>query len=139
MNRNKGFTLIELLAVIVILGIILSISVVAVGSIKKKQDEANRLNVISSILTGSKAYISEQPGEISNGEISVSSIIDGDFASVDINKFSELKDKKVKIVACKNNLKLKYSIELGETYNDCGCKSQTQTGVAEELCTGEDN
>ncbi len=132
MNRNKGFTLIELLAVIVILGIILSISIVAVGSIKKEQDEANRRNVISSILTGAKAYIAEHPGEISNGKISVSSIIDGDFASVDINKFPELKDKTVKIVVCKNNLKLKYSIELEKTYNDCGCESQTDD--AKELC-----
>lgn len=41
MNNNKGFTLIELLAVITILGIILTISVVAVNqTIKNSQDKA---------------------------------------------------------------------------------------------------
>lgn len=37
MKKNKGFTLIELLAVIVILGILLSISIVAVNNINKNQ------------------------------------------------------------------------------------------------------
>ena len=56
--KNKGFTLIELLAVIVILGILLSITTVSVNSLKKKQDEKNLQNVISSILkTGFKLVV----------------------------------------------------------------------------------
>ena len=38
MKNKKGFTLIELLAVIVILGILLSISITAVNKIRKKQE-----------------------------------------------------------------------------------------------------
>ena len=61
MNRKKGFTLIELLAVIVILGIILSISIISVNKIRKKQEVRNRLNNVSLILTGAKKYISNHP------------------------------------------------------------------------------
>lgn len=61
MKKNKGFTLIELLAVIVILGVLLSISVVAVNKINKKQNVENKLNVISSIMTGAKNYIADHP------------------------------------------------------------------------------
>ena len=61
MNRKKGFTLIELLAVIVILGIILSISIISINKIRKKQEVRNRLNNVSLILTGAKKYISNHP------------------------------------------------------------------------------
>lgn len=61
MKKNKGFTLIELLAVIAILGVLLSISVVAVNKIMKKQNVENKLNVISSIMTGAKNYIADHP------------------------------------------------------------------------------
>lgn len=64
MKKNKGFTLIELLAVIVILGVLLSISVVAVNKIKKNQDEENYKNVLSSILTGAKSYIADHPEKL---------------------------------------------------------------------------
>lgn len=57
MKKNKGFTLIELLAVIVILGVLLSISMVAVNKIKKNQDEENRKNQISGIMSSTKIYI----------------------------------------------------------------------------------
>lgn len=64
MKKHKGFTLIELLAVIVILGILLSISAVAIGKIKNKQDEENYKNVLSSILTGAKRYIADHPEKL---------------------------------------------------------------------------
>ena len=64
MKKNKGFTLIELLAVIAILGVLLSISVVAVNKIKKNQDEENYKNVLSSILTGAKSYIADHPEKL---------------------------------------------------------------------------
>ncbi len=70
MNKHKGFTLVELLAVIVILGILLSISVVAVGKIKKTQDEENYKNVLSSILTGAKNYIADHSEKLNTGCVS---------------------------------------------------------------------
>lgn len=138
MKRNKGFTLIELLAVIAILGVLLSISTVAVVSIKNKQDDKNRINVISGILTGAKAYVAENPSvisKISEDGIRVSEIIEKGFTTFDTNKFSELSKGSVTITECKENkLKLKYGIKVGnDTYNDCGCESQTDS--AEEICT----
>ena len=59
MNRKKGFTLIELLAVIVILGIILSISIISINKIRKKQEIENKENIINSILTGAKNYVTD--------------------------------------------------------------------------------
>ena len=61
MKKNKGFTLIELLAVIVILGILLSMSIVYVVGIRDKQSDQNRKNYVSSIFTGIRQYIADYP------------------------------------------------------------------------------
>ena len=61
MKNKKGFTLIELLAVIVILGILLSISITAVNKIRRKQNVENKLNIVSNIMTGAKSYIADHP------------------------------------------------------------------------------
>lgn len=61
MKRSKGFTLIELMAVIVILGVLLSLTSVSVNKIRKKQDLENHLNVVSSIMSGAKGYIADHP------------------------------------------------------------------------------
>lgn len=63
---KKGFTLIELLAVLVILGILLSISITSVNKIRRKQANENYLNSISSILTGAKMYISDNQRLLDN-------------------------------------------------------------------------
>ena len=152
MKNKKGFTLIELLAVIVILGIITSISVVSVNSIKKKQDEENRKNVISSILTGAKRYVADHPERLnfsSDVTISVSELLENEkYVDFDQNKYSDLvKDnnddsKIVSISQCSSgSIKLKYSFTDpadGKTYNDCGCQSQpaNSTTVADKLCIG---
>ena len=57
--KNKGFTLVEMLAVIALLAIIGTITAVSVKNIKKNQDEENKLNIISAILTGTRNYITE--------------------------------------------------------------------------------
>jgi len=72
MKNKKGFTLIELLAVIVILGILLSISITAVNKIRRKQNVENKLNIVSNIMTGAKSYIADHP-EFWDSEV------DGDF------------------------------------------------------------
>ncbi len=133
MNKNKGFTLIELLAVVVILGVLLSLSVVAVNKIRKTQEEKNKENIISSILTGAKRYATTNG--INNNEIAVSDLLENDYVDFDQNKYIDLKGKNVMIASCDNNLKRKFTIEVGNTtYNDCGCEEQ-ESSSSSEICT----
>ncbi len=140
MKNKKGFTLIELLAVIVILGILLSISIVAVNKIRKNQEEENRKNVIKSILTGAKEYTSEHRNVLNRlpNEISVSVLKNGDgengsYIDFDEVKYSDLLDTKVSISTCgdKSGLKLKYSIG---NYDDCGCETQNEEENPRVFC-----
>ena len=120
MKSKRGFTLVELLAVIVILGILLSISTVAVNNIRKQQDEKNLENQISSVLTGAKSYVADNPSviyDLTTGakSVNVQKLIDGDYVSIkDLNKFDKTS---VTIKKCDNetnpeNVKLKYSITI---------------------------
>lgn len=127
MKKKKGFTLIELLAVIVILGILLSISIVAVNNIRKKQEEENEKNVLSSILTGAKNYCADNNCNDSDA-IYVRVLLDNDYVDFDKNKYSVIATETVKLKTCENKLKYKYVIKYnGIDYNDCGCDSQTGT------------
>lgn len=145
--KNKGFTLIELLAVIVILGILLSITTVSVNSLKKKQDEKNLQNVISSILTGAKEYNAKNRIPVSNdgneNSISVATLKSGDYVDFDEDKYSNLLKEDVKVTKnqCEENpLKVKYSIEVdGTIYNDCGCEEQKDGATSNEICTEQKN
>ncbi len=145
MKKNKGFTLIELLAVIVILGIMLAISVVAVNKIRRSQEKENIKNVVSSILTGAKRYVSENRDTLNNlpAEIDIIKIKNGNFVDFDeTNKsISELKltNKKVNVKTCeKNSLKLLYYTESinGVVYNDCGCSDQFVNESSAKICKG---
>lgn len=125
MNKKSGFTLVELLAVIVILGIVLSISIVSVNNIRKKQEIENKENVISSILTGAKSYVTDN-----NLDLPTSfkvEVLQDNYVSFDNNKY-DFNNKEVDILICKNNdLKLEYSINIdNNTYTDCGCESQEE-------------
>ncbi len=137
MKNKKGFTLIELLAVIVILGILLSISIIAVNKIRKKQEEENRKNVINSILTGAKKYASENRYILNAlpNSISVSDLRDGDYVDFDDKEYlNNLVDEKVYITSCgdESGLKLKYSVA---GYNDCGCDQQPDSATsANPIC-----
>ena len=147
MKSKRGFTLVELLAVIVILGILLSISTVAVNKIRQKQNEENLKNQISSVLTGAKSYVADNPSVIYNltptdtKSVEVEELINGDYVSIkDLNKIS--KNTEVKIKKCKSEMnsddvKLMYFITVdSKKYNDCGCKEQ-KSGESDKLCTGE--
>lgn len=149
MKKSKGFTLIELLAVIVILGILLSISIVAVNKIRKTQEEENKKNVISGILTGAKRYVADNRGILSSTNptinISVSDLKNGDYVDFDeTNKNIRdlgLREKIVNVSKCPNNsLKLLYYTNInGVIYNDCGCESQYEsTTKSAKLCKGRE-
>lgn len=139
MKSKRGFTLVELLAVIVILGILLSISTVAVNNIRKQQDEKNLENQISSVLTGAKSYVADNPSviyDLTTGvkSVNVQKLIDGDYVSIkDPTKFGN----SVEIIKCPDKVKLMYFITVDrKTYNDCGCKRQ-ESGESAKLCTGD--
>lgn len=132
MNRKKGFTLIELLAVIVILGIILSISIISINKIRKKQEIENKENIINSILTGAKNYVTDN-----NLDVPTSfkvEVLQDDYVSFDQKKY-DFKNKDVNVSTCKNNnLKLEYSINIDNNiYTDCGCELQEE-GKSLKIC-----
>lgn len=146
MKKSRGFTLVELLAVIAILGILLSVSTVAVFNIRKRQDEKNRQNLIINILTKAKEYVADHPEvlEKSLPEVSVSDL------NVNFNKKQKQSgylNLKVQIEKCikegsVDEYKFKYTIinapdieapAQKKNYNDCGCEEQT--GDAKEICT----
>lgn len=141
MKNKKGFTLVELLAVIVILGILLGVTTVAVGNIKKKQDIKNYENIISSILTGAKRYVTDN--NLSTGYVSVQDLVNGEYVDFDESKFdsseySELSGETVDYDRCSGSIKRIFKIgplKVGtdenndglideKTYNDCGCETQ---------------
>lgn len=141
MKKCKGFTLIELLAVVVILGIILSISTIAVNKISKNQKVQNGKNMISNIFTSAKAYVADNPNVLDSLDddtpiltVGVSDL-DVDF---NIKKYEDLLEKSVEISKCgnENNEKLKYSMKYKDTtYNDCGCELQNSKKNPTDICT----
>jgi prepilin-type N-terminal cleavage/methylation domain-containing protein len=62
MNK-KGFTLVELLAVIVILGVLLSLVVVSVNTYLKKAKETSLNSLVKSIEEASEIYLSDHSSE----------------------------------------------------------------------------
>lgn len=106
MKKNKGFTLIEVLAVLVILSLLITFSVVSVNKIKKKQEVTNRINVIRSILTAARAYEADYPEKNTWNftyceslpaencknifRVRVSNLIEKGYVSFDTKKYSDL-------------------------------------------------
>lgn len=94
--KNKGFTLVEMLAVIALLAIIGTITAVSVKNIKKNQDEENKLNIISAIMTGARNYITENNTPLSSNDnltrdnyIYISDLRNGGYVDFDIEKYPE--------------------------------------------------
>lgn len=89
MKKNKGFTLIEVLAVLVILSLLITFSVVSVNKIKKKQEVANRINVIRSILTAARAYEADYPNTNASTGVKVSTLLSKGYVDFDQDKYDE--------------------------------------------------
>ena len=164
MKKNKGFTLIELLAVIVILGVLLSISVVAVNKIKKNQDLENKLNVLSSIFTGAKNYIADNPnfwnqttcnnsdwstgiphcdgsGNITGRALRVNDILN--YVDFDTTKYPEWYDRSMLVKQCSNKYEIILSYAKHDTpttydtsisISDCGCQEQASSDNSFKFC-----
>lgn len=138
MNK-KAFTLIEMLAVIVLLGILSVLVTVSVSKIKKKQDEKNKENTISAILSGAKKYATDK--NISTGNVPVRDLLNGNYVDFDLNEYGDLEGKTVSIAVCDNKNKREFVLEgytnsEGKKYNDCGCNSQTLSeSISTNLCT----
>lgn len=88
MKKNKGFTLIEVLAVLVILSLLITFSVVSVNKIKKKQEVANRINVIRSILTAARAYEADNPN-LTGRTVTVNTLLNKGYVDFDQDKYNE--------------------------------------------------
>ena len=95
--KNKGFTLVEMLAVIALLAIIGTITAVSVKNIKKNQDEENKLNIISAILTGTRNYITENSVSIvsenaspnESNRVYLDDLLSKGYVDFDIKKYPE--------------------------------------------------
>lgn len=138
--KNKGFTLIEMLAVIALLAIIGTITAVSVKNIKKNQDEENKLNIISAILTGARNYITEKSISISDNDITISKLktegyVDFDYDEKDKN-YKDFNDTStVQAKVCNNKLKFEIIYEYkGNKISDCGCAEQTKKDNSYKLC-----
>ncbi len=142
MKNKKGYTLVELLAVVIILGILSSITAIAVINVKKKQDVNNFRNEISGILTGAKRYETEHPGAMTpsvdlNANVKLSDLVNDGYTDIDsYDKYEGGKNHQIYYEQCPDNIKRKFYIELnGVEYNDCGCDLQEASTVkAKKLC-----
>ena len=121
--KNKGFTLVEVLAVVTLLGIISSISVVAVNKARENTKQRNKENIIREILTGAKKYVVDNQ---INNSIEVSELIKDGYVEFDESEYPDIKNKTVSIEECEyNKVRLRYLIFVdGKTYTDCGCNKQ---------------
>lgn len=61
-NNKKGFTLIELLVVIAIIGLLATLSVVALNNARQKSRDAKRVADIKQIQTALELYYADQDG-----------------------------------------------------------------------------
>lgn len=134
MRKKYGFTLVELLAVIVILGILISLSIVAIGNLNKTQKIENKRNTIISILSGARQYFAENPNSSS---VKVSDLKSGKFVDFDNNAINIDGDPMVQYTECgEGSLKRALNITIDDsTYNDCGCSEQS--GNATKLCSDD--
>lgn len=133
MKKKNGFTLVELLAVIVILSIILTFAIANVSKLKKQQEQKNKENQISSILTAAKNYCAQFT---CNSSVEVKKLIEEQFLTLD-SSMSSYEGKYVSISPCGTSPLKRYFLfsDAGNTYDDCGCETKQDSKVAIPFCT----
>ena len=99
--NNKGFTLVEILAVVVILGIIATILIPAVGLIITKNKEDNYKNLKNSILSAAKVYMSDNRYNIKLAEGNCNS--SNTYRNIDNISNEEINDNKLTVQLLINN------------------------------------
>jgi len=87
MNNKKGFTIVELLATLFIIGIVIAIAIVAVGSISQRVKENQYKNLLTSIQVAGEKYYAETGSK----RFYVNSLISAGLISAD----SEQDDNKI--------------------------------------------
>ena len=142
MKNKKGFTLIEALAVLVILSLLITFSVVSVSKIKKKQEIENRINVIRSILTAARAYEADHPDTYPSSGLPVSTLLRENYVDFDTNKYSDYYNNCIRWKTEDNGKREFYFdevLEINTSHNirvsDCGLEySQNSSDVVKKIC-----
>ncbi|MFH1938148.1 MAG: prepilin-type N-terminal cleavage/methylation domain-containing protein [Patescibacteria group bacterium] len=70
-QKSEGFTLIELLVVIAIIGLLASIVLIGVGSIRAKSKDSRRVNDIKSIMIGLTMYHNDNQAYPDSGGVKI--------------------------------------------------------------------
>jgi len=70
-DKSKGFTIVELLVVIVVIGILASITIVSYNGIRQRAENAKTLSAVSSYIDALQVYASNN-GAVPRGVLSVS-------------------------------------------------------------------
>lgn len=108
--NNKGFTLIEVLAVIVILGVLATITVPTVSNVIKQNEENSYKNLQKSIIAAAKIYISDNKYNItlsacdSNNERNI----------IKIKKDNSSSDSEKEITVTDSKIPIKLLVESGD-------------------------
>lgn len=143
MKKNKGFTLIEVLAVLVILSLLITFSVVSVNKIKKKQEVANRINVIRSILTAARAYEADYPNTNGRIGVKVNELLSKNYVDFDTTKYVEFVNEKVYWSSNSTNVKRQFYLEnirinTSEIKNISDCGLETEQSDNSNIVEGKE-
>lgn len=154
MNSKKGFTLVELLAVIVVLGIVVSIGIYTITNAIRKTRENGYQVTINEIENTANDYLLENSGKlffISNNDgteyqcITIQQLIDAGYFKNDITNSLISKDTNVNIddyVIVNRNVSTKVVnninfVNNGNDYKKCGIAINTNSDIVFTITPSE--
>ena len=109
--NNKGFTLIEVLAVIVILGVLATITVPTVSNVIKQNEENSYKNLQKSIIAAAKIYISDNKYNITLSDTCDSS---NERNIITIKEDNSSSDSEKEITVTDSKIPIKLLVESGD-------------------------